>query len=118
MRFLKYLIFLTAILFFTIKFVPAQEKAPPPPPKLRMELVYIFEADLTEFIFVIGNTGFKTVDSLKKFVSTLPPGSTLEWAPGCIRFGKEPLISSEQEIESFKDFCAKSGVKFILIPSG
>ena len=89
-----------------------------PPPKYRMELVYIFEADATEFIFVVGNVGFKLVASLKSFLSNLPPGSTLEWAPGCRRIGSEPLLSSEQEMEDFKAFCAERNINFILVPSG
>jgi hypothetical protein len=97
----------------------AQDDArPQPPPKYRMELVYIFEAGSTEFIFVVGNVGFKTVASLKDFVGGLPPGSTLEWAPGCRRIGGEPLLSSEQEMEEFKLFCADKKIDFVLIPSG
>jgi hypothetical protein len=122
MDFSRHLFFTAAILFFTIGSpVYSQEKEPlqkQPPPKYRMELVYIFEHNLTEFIFVIGNTGFKSVDSLKEFVGNMPPDAVLEWAPGCTRFGKEPLLSSEKELEDFKVFCAKSGVKFILIPAG
>jgi hypothetical protein len=66
----------------------------------------------------MGAAGFKSIDSLKKFLSGLPPGSTLEWAPGCIRMGKEPLLSSEQEMEEFKAFCAESNINFVLTPSG
>jgi hypothetical protein len=97
----------------------AQEDTQPQhPPKYRMELVYIFESDSTEFIFVIGNAGFKSVASLKNYVGNLPSGSTLEWAPGCRRIGGEPLLSSEQEIEEFKAFCAEKNINFILVPSG
>ena len=96
----------------------AQENIPPTPPKYRMELVYVFEADATEFIFVVGNVGFKSVASLKRFLSNLPSGSTLEWAPGCKRIGSEPLLSSEQEMEDFKAFCAERSINFILVPSG
>ena len=88
------------------------------PLKLRMELVYIFEAEPTEFIFVIGNSGFRSVASLKKFIGGLPRGSTIEWAPGCIRFGDEPLLSSEYEMNGFKKFCEQRGIRFVLIPSG
>jgi hypothetical protein len=88
------------------------------PPKYRMELVYIFEADTPEFVFVIGSVGFKSIDSLKKFLSNLPAGSTLEWAPGCKRSGNEPLLSSEREMEDFREFCAEKHLNFILVPSG
>jgi hypothetical protein len=88
------------------------------PLKLRLELVYIFEAEPTEYIFVIGNSGFRSVASLKKFIGGLPKGSTIEWAPGCIRFGNEPLLSSEDEMNGFKKFCEQRGIGFVLIPSG
>jgi hypothetical protein len=115
----KYLLWLPVILFAVLLRVEARENAPSqPPPKFRMELVYIFDADSPEFIFVIGNTGFKTVASLKKFLSSLPPGSTLEWDPGCLRMGNEPLLSSKQELEEFKAFCAESKIKFVLLPAG
>ena len=97
---------------------PQENVQTQPPPKYRIELVYIFAADSPEFIFVIGSVGFKSVASLKKFLSNLPSGSTLEWAPGCKRVGGEPLLSSDQEMEEFKAFCAERGINFILIPSG
>jgi hypothetical protein len=115
----KHLICLTVILLSPFLRTHAQDNPQPQPPlKYRMELVYIFEANPTEYMFVIGNSGFKSVDSLKKFLSTLPAGSILEWAPGCIRMGGEPLLSSEQDMEEFKTFCLAHDVKFVLIPSG
>jgi hypothetical protein len=90
----------------------------PPPTKYRLELVHIFEVNSDEYIFIVGNVGFKAVDSLKKFLSNLPPDSILEWAPGCIRFGDEPLLSSEQDLEDFRAFCAAKKLNFILVPSG
>src|SRR5688572_33495294 len=102
----KRLLRLSVILLLAVLHADAQEGAQPQPPaKHRMELVYVFEAGSTEFVFVIGNVGFKSVASLKNYVGNLPPGSTLEWAPGCKRLGGEPLLSSEQEMEEFKAFC-------------
>jgi hypothetical protein len=60
------------------------------PAKYRMELVYIFEGEKPESIIVIGNSGFKSAASLKNFVEKMPARSTLEWAPGCERFGGSP----------------------------
>jgi hypothetical protein len=113
----KYFLCLALILLSVVLRADAQENEQPPP-KYRMELVYIFEDEATEFIFVIGNVGFKSIDSLKKFLSSLPPGSNLEWAPGCKRMGNEPLLSSEQEMEEFKAFCTERNIKFVLVPSG
>lgn len=115
----KRLLWLAVILPLAVLPLRAQEQAQPQPaPKYRMELVYIFEASSTEFIFVIGNAGFKSAASLKNYLATLPPGSTLEWAPGCMRLGGEPLLSSVQEMEDFKAFCADRGINFVLVPSG
>jgi hypothetical protein len=115
----KRLLWLFVILLSVVLRTNAQENGQPQsPPKYRMELVYIFEASPTEFILVVDNAGFKSVDSLKEFLSTLPSGSILEWAPGCRRMGDEPLLSSEQEMQEFKVFCAERNIKFVLIPSG
>jgi hypothetical protein len=116
MNITKFLLWLFMVSLLTVLSANAQENIPPP--KYRLELVYIFEGDTPEIIFVIGNVGFKSVESLKKFVSTLPPGSTLEWAPGCSRIGGEPLLSSEQEMKEFKAFCVERKINLILIPSG
>lgn len=116
---LKHLLWLSVILLSVVLRADAQENVPPPsPPKYRMELVYIIDGNSTEFIFVIGNAGFKSIDSLKGFLSTLPPGSHLEWSPGCLRMGNEPLLSSEWEMEEFKAFCAERNINFVLVPSG
>lgn len=111
------------ILAFVMVYPRAQERAqeneqPPPPPKYQMELVRIFGSDSPEFIFVVGKIGFKSVDSLKEFVGSLPAGSTIEWAPGCVRMGGEPLLSSDPEMEDFKAFCAAKNINFILVRSG
>jgi hypothetical protein len=119
MKISKPLLWLPVILLSVVSHTHAQESVPPqPPPKYRMKLVYIFEADSPEFIFVIGRIGFKSVASLKNYLSKLPQGSILEWAPGCRRLGSEPLLSSEQEMEEFKAFCAERGITFIIVPSG
>jgi hypothetical protein len=106
------------LVFVILSGIQAQEPETQKPATYRLELVYIFESTKTEYIFVIGNSGFKTVVSLKAFIASLPPGSALEWAPGCIRFGDEPLLSSEEEMNSFQVFCLEKGIKFTLIPSG
>ena len=112
------LCFLVILLLGAVHAHAQENGQSPSPPKYRLELVYIFDADSTEYVFVVGNVGFRSVASLKKFLSDLPPGSTLEWAPGCRRTGGEPLLSSEQEMEDFKAFCAAKKISFILVPSG
>jgi hypothetical protein len=116
---MKILILILALAFFEVApAAPARQAPDTESRKLRLELVYIFEDDQPDFIFVIGNAGFRSVDSLKKFLAGLPRGSTLEWAPGCVRMGKEPLLSSEEEMNSFKLFCEENGIRFVLVPSG
>ena len=115
----KSVFWFSVILLSAVLHASGQEnQQPEQPPKYRMELVYIIDADSTEFVFVLGSIGFKSVGSLKEFLSTLPPGSILEWAPGCKRNGNEPLLSSPQDLEEFKAFCVEKNIKFVLIPSG
>lgn len=84
--------------------------------KYVMDLVLISETNPPEYIFVIGGSvGFKTVDSLKKFVAGLPKGSILQWNLGCRGL---PLLSSKEEMEDFENFCKEQGIIFNLIPSG
>lgn len=96
----------------------ATTSAEEPPAAYDLELVYLFDMPEPEILFVIGITGFRTVESLKNFLASVPPGTKLKWAPGCIRTGKEPLLSSEYEMEDFKAFCLEHGIDFVLIPSG
>jgi hypothetical protein len=99
--------------------VQAQEnKESPAPPKYRLELVRIIDGESTEYCFVVGKIGFHSLASFKEFLSTLPPGSILEWDPGCLRHGDEPLLSSREELEDFRAFCADKKIKFNLLPSG
>jgi len=88
------------------------------PVKHELELIYVFEGSTTEFIFVIGQSGFRSVEALKQHLETWPAGSELRWAPGCVRLGGEPLLSSEEEMEAFSAFLAQRGIKFVLVPSG
>ena len=101
---------------------PAQEKeSATQTTTYQMQLVWVVdgsEGDRREFMFVVGSLGFKTVDGLKNFVALLPAGSRLEWSPGCLRMGNEPLLSSTEELEDFQRFCAEHNVEFILHPSG
>jgi hypothetical protein len=77
------------------------------------------KTDGPEYVFVVnGAVAYRTVDGLKKYIQRLPKGSTLTWEPGCMRFGGEPLLSSAEEMESFKVFCESCGITFVLVPSG
>lgn len=92
--------------------------------KYKITLVSFYDADPREqmitIIFPDGSGGyiFKSVDLLKKFIATLPHNATLEWAPSDVRIGGEPLLSSEQQMSDFKDYCRQKGVNLILVPAG
>jgi hypothetical protein len=119
MRLFNHILCLIVMLSLGLSGAAAQENAQlPPQPKYRLELIYISDLGSQEHIFVVGNMGFKSVESLKKFVGDLPPGSILEWAPGCRRSGGEPLLSSPQDMEGFRAFCVAKQINFILVPSG
>ena len=105
-----------ALIVVTIGQVLAEDEEPPPVYELR--LVYLDDGPETEFIFAIGNSGFRSVASLKDFLASRPAGTTLRWAPGCIRMGREPLLSSEADMEEFQAFCLEHSIVFELVPSG
>jgi hypothetical protein len=88
------------------------------PAVYELKLVYIFETPEPEFVFVVGNSGFKSVESLKSFIASLPPETTLRWNPGCVRLGGEPLLSSESEMAELEAFCLERQIHFVLVPSG
>jgi hypothetical protein len=88
------------------------------PVTYKMQIVWIAGTEPPEWVFVVGQVGFKSLDSFKEFVGRLPKGSTLEWAPGCKRMGSEPLLSSEEEMEGFRQFCKGRSIHFLLLPSG
>lgn len=97
---------------------PAAAQSNEDPPEYELKLVYLFDGPETEFVFVIGNSGFRTVASLEAFLASRPPGTVLRWSPGCVRLGGEPLLSSETEMDEFKAFCLEHEIDFILVPSG
>jgi hypothetical protein len=97
---------------------PAGAQSDEQPPAYELKLVYLFDGPETEFVFVVGNSGFRTVESLRRFLASRPAGTTLRWNPGCVRLGGEPLLSSETEMESFVAFCREHGIDFVLVPSG
>ena len=97
---------------------PAVAQSQEEPPAYELRLVYLFDGPETEFVFVIGNTGFRSAAALREFLASRPVGTALRWSPGCIRMGGEPLLSSDSEMDEFRDFCREHGIEFVLVPSG
>jgi len=105
-------------LLFYAATLPAVAAGGGEPVKRELQLIYLFDGDQPEYIFRIGQSGFRSIASLKEHLATWPAGSELTWAPGCVRLGNEPLLSSEKEMKDFRRFLSDRGIAFILIPSG
>lgn len=89
------------------------------PPAYTMSIA-CFSDTLTkepEWILVLGQVAFRSIDALKAAVTHFPKGSTLTYAPSCTIMGGEPL-SSEAERKGFEEHCKANGIRFILVPSG
>ena len=98
--------------------VRSEESKKSQPVKYEMGLISVLEGEKTEYLFTVGRRGYKSLDALKGFIANMPKGSTLEWNPGCIRSGGEPLLSSEKDMQEFKEFCKNHQINFVLVPSG
>lgn len=87
-------IYILTVVIFSFSFAIAQQNPPRQSEliKYTMQLIYIFDRDQTEYILVLGQAGFRTLEAFKKQVAKLPHGSILEWAPGCEPLGNEPLL--------------------------
>jgi len=109
---------LSGILLTAVGLFASSGEVQPEAIKGELRLIYVFDQRKTAFLFVIGYSGFKSVNSLKRYLETWPPGSELKWEPGCNRLGSEPLLSSEQEMKAFRAFLKKRGIRFVLVPSG
>jgi len=97
---------------------PSRAAQPPAPSTLNLQLVYVNEGTEMRYVFVIGQSGFTSVESLKAYLGTLPKGTEVRWAPGCERLGREPLLSSERDMKDFEAFLKRKGIKFTLVPAG
>jgi len=105
--------------WFLVAAGPALAEVPDQQPvKRELQLIHVFEGQEPEFLLAIGQSGFKTVAALKEHLRSWAPGSELRWAPGCLRFGKEPLLSSERDMQAFRKFLEERKIKFVLVPSG
>ena len=68
--------------------------------------------------FKVGTRRFGTLEDLKAFIASLPPGSVVHWSSGCIRYELVSLAHSEMSIQDFKEYCKQHGVKFEYVVSG
>lgn len=107
------------VLMIVLAFVAAFG-APAAGSDFELRLVRVFDNPngKTEYVLVVGDVGFHSVKAFKQFVARLEPGTVLRWAPGCERFGDEPLLSHPKQLEALQRFAGRHGVKFVLIPAG
>jgi len=103
--------------FFCLTAALAEEAAPAPG-AYQIKIVYLFESEPPEAIFVMGNSGFRSVAALKDWVKNLPAGSTLKFDMSCENLGVEPLVNSEEEMNDFKKFCDQHQINLIIHPAG
>jgi len=103
------------IIFFLIGPSSAQEPGKQPTASYVITPGIMFKTN--DNVLIIGGVVLKNVSEVKDYVSTLSPGSTLQWTPSCFPSMGQPL-ATEAEINDLKQFCEKRGVKFIVIPAG
>lgn len=101
----------------------ADEKTTKPPANdYNMSLMRLYTEDYpmnSKWIILLDNKrAFNSVGALKAYLKGQLKGTKLTWNPGCIRNGGEPLLSNPKEMDSFKSFCIKHAVEFVIIPSG
>ncbi len=103
--------------------IPIHPPAPPSNKQPRHETIDLLilpgSSPQFEYLFVISQrTALKTVNDLKTYTYSLPPGSSLTWAPGCRRTGSEPLLSDEKALQDFKNHCKSQQITLIILPAG
>ena len=104
---------------------PAAEPAMKPAPtahKYRLEVVTIYQAKPAEQMLVLlydgGGVAFKSAADLQGYLGNLARGSSIEWAPSCVRDTSGDLLGTAAEVKSLTEHCAKHGIIFTRIPSG
>lgn len=116
---IRKLLLAVCLMLIVLSIQPSHSQDAGKPEKYELALVWIADTQPRQYVFVINaRVGFKSVAGLKHFVGNLPPGTVLEWDPGCLRMGDEPLLSSKADMDDFKAFCAAKKVTFVLVPSG
>jgi hypothetical protein len=70
------------------------------------------------FYVLNGVAAFRTLEGLKRSLIGHPKGSTLSWAPGCMRSQDETPLDTGINSKAFKAFCDSIGVEFIVEMSG
>ena len=70
-------------------------------------------------VFPNGHIGLSSPEYLREYIADMvPAGVTLEWDPGCLRRGGEPLLGSPRDLAAFAAFLHERKIHFVLVPSG
>ena len=77
-----------------------------------------WDPEENEEVIVAEGQMFKSVETLKKFLDNKPSGTTVVWDPGCVRIGKNPILSSVKEIRELKNYLEKRGIKLVVSNTG
>jgi hypothetical protein len=67
-----------------------------------------------EYVFVVGEVAYRSLQGLRKAISHFPKGSTLQWSPSC----RGPVGLSPEQEKQLKEFCDSHGITFVHVPSG
>lgn len=70
-----------------------------------------------EFVLMLGNKKYRTVEELKKGIMGLPRDTVVSLALGCIRWEGQPL-TKDADIAKFREYCESERVGIHLIISG
>ena len=109
------------ILFFILLGISVCAASAAEGQKLGMSLKYDVNSGVKDakwFIIINEKLAFKTTVEFMDYVKTIPPGSEITWAPGCCRWGNEPFLSSQIEMNKLREALNVGKIKFTLVPSG
>lgn len=101
---------------------PVAQRAAQPARNYRLLRQPVAGLHPTQWVFVIvtpeGYAWVATHEKLQWAIEHgVPAKATLEWSPGCLRQGGEPLETAE-ELDALVDFCKRRDVRFVHIPGG
>ena len=93
-----------------------------PSEKYVLTLHSVFGAEPQRWVFLLktpdGGIGITSSDRLQSYIELMvPKNATLEWVPTCTTKGEEPM-RTQAELDAFAEFCAKHGIKLVVIPAG
>ena len=67
----------------------------------------------TEFVFILGNKKYWTVEELKKGILGLPKDTVVDLALGCDRSEGQPL-TKDADVAKFREYCESVGIHLIV----